>query len=85
VRVVVLVGMVMLMRHNGASKKRKKSRGIFELTDIGIFAPENYVCTPFFKTRDDSVAQLVEQMTLNHWVVGSTPTGITVKRVLAYS
>lgn len=25
----------------------------------------------------DSVAQLVEQMTLNHWVVGSIPTGIT--------
>ncbi len=26
---------------------------------------------------NDSVAQLVEQMTLNHWVVGSIPTGIT--------
>ena len=25
----------------------------------------------------DSVAQLVEQMTLNHWVVGSSPTGVT--------
>ena len=27
--------------------------------------------------RFDSVAQLVEQMTLNHWVVGSSPTGVT--------
>ena len=26
---------------------------------------------------NDSVAQLVEQMTLNHWVVGSSPTGVT--------
>ena len=29
--------------------------------------------------RNDSVAQLVEQMTLNHWVVGSSPTGVTIK------
>ena len=29
--------------------------------------------------KDDSVAQLVEQMTLNHWVVGSSPTGVTYK------
>ena len=27
--------------------------------------------------KNDSVAQLVEQMTLNHWVVGSSPTGVT--------
>ena len=27
--------------------------------------------------KHDSVAQLVEQMTLNHWVVGSSPTGVT--------
>ncbi len=26
---------------------------------------------------DDSVAQLVEQLTLNQWVVGSSPTGVT--------
>ena len=26
---------------------------------------------------NDLVAQLVEQMTLNHWVVGSSPTRIT--------
>ena len=26
---------------------------------------------------NDSVDQLVEQMTLNHWVVGSSPTGVT--------
>lgn len=28
----------------------------------------------------DSVAQLVEQMTLNHWVVGSSPTGVTLNK-----
>ena len=28
---------------------------------------------------DDSVAQLVEQLTLNQWVVGSSPTGVTLK------
>ena len=27
-----------------------------------------------------SVAQLVEQMTLNHWAVGSTPSGDTLKQ-----
>ena len=27
---------------------------------------------------DDSVAQLVEQLTLNQWVVGSSPTGVTI-------
>lgn len=33
---------------------------------------------PIFALRkDDSVAQLVEQMTLNHWVVSSSLTGVT--------
>ena len=27
--------------------------------------------------QPDSVAQLVEQMTLNHWVEGSSPSGVT--------
>lgn len=31
--------------------------------------------------KDDSVAQLVEQMTLNHWVVGSSPTGVTTREI----
>lgn len=31
--------------------------------------------------QNDSVAQLVEQMTLNHWVEGSSPSGVTEKRV----
>ncbi len=31
--------------------------------------------------RNDSVAQLVEQMTLNHWVVGSSPTGVTKQNI----
>ena len=34
----------------------------------------------FKDAENDSVAQLVEQMTLNHWVVGSSPTGVTPKR-----
>ena len=29
------------------------------------------------KGDNDSVAQLVEQMTLNHWVEGSSPSGVT--------
>ena len=30
------------------------------------------------QTSFDSVAQLVEQLTLNQWVVGSSPTGVTL-------
>ncbi len=30
--------------------------------------------------NDDSVAQLVEQLTLNQWVVGSSPTGVTKRK-----
>ena len=30
-----------------------------------------------FVPANDSVAQLVEQMTLNHWVEGSSPSGVT--------
>ncbi len=44
------------------------------------FAPQKgsgYHVSKFRK--HDSVAQLVEQMTLNHWVVGSSPTGVTIK------
>ena len=29
----------------------------------------------------DSVAQLVEQLTLNQWVEGSSPSGVTIKMV----
>ena len=32
--------------------------------------------------HDDSVAQLVEQVTLNHWVVSSSLTGVTSKTSL---
>ena len=32
-----------------------------------------------FKKRHDSVAQLVEQMTLNHWVESSSLSGVTKK------
>ncbi len=34
-----------------------------------MFAPHRQI---------DSVAQLVEQLTLNQWVVGSNPTGVTL-------
>ena len=33
----------------------------------------------YFCTSNLSVAQLVEQLTLNQWVVGSTPAGETSK------
>ena len=32
-----------------------------------------------FAARNDSVAQLVEQLTLNQWVEGSSPSGVTQK------
>ena len=45
-----------------------------------------YLCKRFRNTTNkrkqsgnDSVAQLVEQMTLNHWVEGSSPSGVTKK------
>lgn len=37
---------------------------------------------PKAQPTDDSVAQLVEQMTLNHWVVGSSPTGVTSRMAM---
>ena len=40
------------------------------------FKNNAYLCNRNRK-QPDSVAQLVEQMTLNHWVVGSSPTGVT--------
>ena len=54
-----------------------------------MFLP--YFCTPFKKgiakwlvlrelKRIDSVAQLVEQYTFNVWVLGSSPSGITIFR-----
>ena len=42
------------------------------------FAPQKgKQCSCILFLKHDSVAQLVEQMTLNHWVVGSSPTGVT--------
>ena len=35
------------------------------------------------RDRNDSVAQLVEQVTLNHWVVSSSLTGVTSKAGIA--
>ena len=41
------------------------------------------VCHSFqtFTKKNDFVAQLVEQQTLNLWVVGSTPTWVTKKAI----
>lgn len=39
-----------------------------------------YLCTPksiFHDTSSDFVAQLVEQLTLNQWVEGSSPSEVT--------
>ena len=33
----------------------------------------------FYGEKSDSVAQLVEQYTFNVWVLGPSPSGITVK------
>ena len=41
------------------------------------FAVGNQLMVSFF----DSVAQLVEQLTLNQWVEGSSPSGVTIKMV----
>ena len=40
-----------------------------------VFGKENnpYLCA----SKNDSVAQLVEQLTLNQWVEGSSPSGVT--------
>ncbi len=37
------------------------------------------------ETMNDSLAQLVEQLTLNQWVQGSNPWGVTQKRNLTMS
>ena len=39
-----------------------------------------YICNSIF----DSVAQLVEQKTLNLWVLGSSPSGVTVYKDLQF-
>ena len=65
-------------------------RGFFDEFAGGVLCNSN-VCTtfaPVLKTltrtkvvsltrENDSVAQLVEQVTLNHWVVSSSLTGVT--------
>lgn len=43
------------------------------------------MCIEFGSRLFDSVAQLVEQMTLNHWVVGSSPTGVTQCKALIFN
>lgn len=38
-------------------------------------------CNDISKMRDAPIAQSVEQMTLNHWVQGSSPCGRTITLV----
>ncbi len=40
---------------------------------------KKYVTLQPQNEKDDSVAQLVEQLTLNQWVEGSSPSGVTKK------
>ena len=40
-----------------------------------------YFCTRFCETSKVSLAQLVEQLTLNQWVEGSSPSGDTSKDI----
>ena len=75
----------------GALGRREGSMlGFFDEFAGGVLCNSN-VCTTFApvlktlprtkvvsRTREnDSVAQLVEQVTLNHWVVSSSLTGVT--------
>ena len=55
--------------------------------DFGGSNPSSPTQTSFFdilkeniSIRNDSVAQLVEQLTLNQWVEGSSPSGVTMRR-----
>ena len=46
-----------------------------------FFKKKYYLCT--LKIKVVSVAQLAEQMTLNHWVQGSSPCTPTIKSMKA--
>ena len=45
-----------------------------------IFAPANKNCC--LSAKDDFVAQLVEQLTLNQWAEGSSPSEVTENKPL---
>jgi hypothetical protein len=45
---------------------------------LAIFASGAVPNWPTTQKTDDSVAQLVEQYTFNVWVLGSSPSGITL-------
>ncbi len=59
--------------------------------DISGYVNEKNLAAPRFhlflhsQKRDDSVAQLVEQYTFNVWVLGSSPNGITGKKLHLYA
>ena len=59
----------------------KKTVKHLEKENIKVtFAPANLLT----ELQNDSVAQLVEQLTLNQWVEGSSPSGVTKKVVCNY-
>lgn len=52
---------------NGLSEKLKKLKNLFDF----------FVMTCTFDSSNDFVAQLVEQQTLNLWVLSSSLSGVT--------
>ncbi len=42
--------------------------------------PTDCVGRSLFQAKDDLVAQLVEQYTFNVWVLGSSPSGVTLNK-----
>lgn len=59
------------------SRFKKGKKVCFVFFKMIVFGKENnpYLCA----SKNDSVAQLVEQLTLNQWVEGSSPSGVTSK------
>ncbi len=49
-----------------------------EAENFGRTKKTPYLCSAFANKCNDSVAQLVEQLTLNQWVEGSSPSGVTI-------
>ena len=48
-----------------------------KLEKVLAYKTSNLIFALLLKTKDDSVAQLVEQYTFNVWALGSSPSGIT--------
>ncbi len=76
----LVTGRIMILPKNKNGEKSEKNRESFANSPKSVtFAPVPQRDTPF-----DSVAQLVEQMTLNHWVESSSLSGVTTKEQLSH-